>query len=205
MTDDPQRLYLLAPPGLDDPAMLARFEEALAVLPVACVRLDLGEASEADWTRAANLAIEPCHRRDVALVITDHHRLVASLGLDGVHLGDAAKSVRAVRKELGPDAIVGSHCATSRHDGMSAGEAGADYSSVGPVRASGLDDGAFAETELFQWWSEVIEVPVVAEGALDAEIVGTLAPFTDFFGIGDEIWGGDDPLGALNRLLAAIS
>jgi len=51
----------------------------------------------------------------------------------------------------------------------------------------------------------MIEVPVVAEGGLTPELIGDLAPCTDFFGIGDEIWGGDDPLGALNRLLAAMS
>ncbi|HIE71875.1 MAG TPA: hypothetical protein EYP98_17775, partial [Planctomycetes bacterium] len=54
------------------------------------------------------------------------------LGLDGVHLTDGSRSVRVARKELGPDAIVGAFCGTSRHDGMVAGEAGADYVALGP-------------------------------------------------------------------------
>ena len=50
----------------------------------------------------------------------------------------------------------------------------------------------------------VFEVPVVAEGALDADLVAALAPVTDFFGIGDEIWRADDPAAALGQLAAAM-
>ena len=50
----------------------------------------------------------------------------------------------------------------------------------------------------------MIEVPVVAEGALDADLVAALAPKTDFFGIGAEIWAEDDPAAALGRLIAAM-
>ena len=50
----------------------------------------------------------------------------------------------------------------------------------------------------------MIEVPVVAEGALDAERIAALAPVTDFFAIGDEIWASDDPLAELSRLAAAM-
>ena len=74
--------------------------------------------------------------RDIALVIADHTLLAERIGLDGVHLTDAARSVRHARKTLGEDAIVGSFCGGSRHDGMAAGEAGADYISFGPVLAS---------------------------------------------------------------------
>jgi len=45
---------------------------------------------------------------------------------------------------------------------------------------------------------------VVAEGALDAALVAQLAPVTDFFGIGEEIWRHDDPAAALQALLAAM-
>src|SRR4028118_212806 len=64
-----------------------------------------------------------------------HALLVSRLGLDGVPLLDAARSVRKVRKDLGDDAIVGAFCHASRHDGMTAGELGADYVSFGPVGA----------------------------------------------------------------------
>lgn len=199
MTDAPQ-LYLITPPQFD----LYTFPDALgAVLDaheIACVRLALGTRDEDDLSRAADALRDACISRDVAIVIEDHVVLAERLGLDGVHLSDAARSVRAARKALGADAIVGCHCGTSRHDGMSAGEAGADYVSFGPVGASSLGDGTQADQELFTWWSEMIEVPVVAEGALDAAVIAQLADSTDFYGI-SEIWAGEDPAKALSTLL----
>jgi thiamine-phosphate pyrophosphorylase len=40
---------------------------------------------------------------------------------------------------------------------------------------------------------------------LSATQITTLAPVTDFFGIGPEIWGKDDPAAELVRLVAAMS
>ena len=74
----------------------------------------------------------------------------------------------------------------------------------GPVGASALGDGTTAEKDLFQWWSEMIEVPVVAEGGLTADLIRDLDPHTDFFGIGDEIWSQDDPVAALKSLTDAM-
>jgi thiamine-phosphate pyrophosphorylase len=204
--DQPEQpqIYLITPPEIE----LSSFPDVLASVldahPIACVRLALSTRDEDRLSRAADALREVTHARDVALVISDHLLLVERLGLDGVHLSDAARSVRYTRKELGEDAIVGSFCGISRHDGMAAGEAGADYISFGPVQASPLDDGSFAELDVFQWWSEMIEVPVVAEGALDAAMVRTLTPYTDFFGVGDEIWQQDNPAAALGELIKAM-
>lgn len=201
--EQPQ-IYLVTPPVLDTQTFPQTLARVLDGAEIACIRLDMVSRDEDDVSRAADVLREVAHARDIALVVTDHVLLAERLGLDGVHLSDAARSVRAARKALGADAIVGSFCGTSRHDGMTAGEAGADYVGFGPVGASSLGDGAVAPVELFQWWSEMIEVPVVAEGGLDPELVAALAPHTDFFGIGAEIWGHDDPLAALKSLTAAL-
>ncbi|AXI46759.1 thiamine phosphate synthase [Sulfitobacter sp. SK012] len=202
--EQPQ-LYLITPPELE----LSLFPDQLAAVldahPIACVRLALATRDEDKLSRAADTLREVTHARDVALVISDHTLLAERLGLDGVHLNDAARSVRHARKTLGDDAIVGSYCGGSRHEGMAAGEAGADYVAFGPVQASALDDGSFAETEMFKWWSEVIEIPCVAEGALDEAMIRALAPMTDFFGFGEEIWGQDDPAAALATFVAGMS
>ena len=203
MPEQPQ-LYLITPLEFElssFPDVLARTLDAQTV---ACVRLDLAVRDEDRISRAADALREVTHARDIALVVTDHVVLVEKLGLDGVHLSDAARSVRAARKALGPDAIVGAFCGTSKHDGMAAGEAGADYVSFGPLTPSLLDNGATADIELFEWWSEMIEVPVVAEGGLDAARIAQLTPYTDFFGLGDEIWQSDDPALRLGELIEAI-
>jgi thiamine-phosphate pyrophosphorylase len=202
-TERPQ-LYLFTPPEIE----LGSFPETLARVldthPVACVRLDLATRDEERLARAADALREVCHARDIALVIRDHMMLADRLGLDGVHLSDASRSVRAARKLLGEDAIVGCSCGTSRHDGMTAGEAGADYVSFGPVTASALGDGSHAPLDLFEWWSEVIEVPVVAEGGLDEARVAELAPLADFLAFGEEIWSAEDPAARLGEMIAAM-
>ncbi len=203
-TDDTPQLYLITPATLD----LSRFPDRLAAcldaVEIACLRLSLASRDEEQFARAADALREVTHARDVALVIESHMLLVERLGLDGVHLTDGARSVRKMRKDLGEDAIIGSFCGHSRHDGMTAGEMGADYVSFGPVGLTPLGDGSRAEHELFEWWSEMIEVPVVAEGALDTALIRALAPHTDFFGIGDEIWAQDDAATALKTLAAAM-
>ncbi|MBC7676210.1 MAG: thiamine phosphate synthase, partial [Rhodoferax sp.] len=104
----------------------------------------------------------------------------------------------------GNDAIIGAFCGITRHDGISAAEAGADYVAFGPVGETPLGDGSKAEADLFEWWSEMIEVPVVAEGSLTADLIAKLGPVTDFFGIGNEVWQNDDAVGALCALLAPL-
>ncbi|MEO1777607.1 MAG: thiamine phosphate synthase [Pseudomonadota bacterium] len=199
--EQPQ-LYLLTPPVIE----LSRFPDTLARVldahPAACLRLALATRDEDRIARAADACRAVAHARDVAIVVDDHPGLATRLGLDGVHLTDAARSVREARKALGPDAIVGSFCGTSRHDGMTAGEAGADYIAFGPVTA--VADAAAADNDLFTWWSEMIEVPVVAEGGMTVAAVTQLAAITDFLAIGEEIWDQDDPALALGTLLAPL-
>lgn len=200
MTDMPQ-LYLVTPPEIDAafPGLLAKVLEAR---DVACLRLDLASRDEDRITRAADACREVAHQFDVPLVITDHAAMVERLGLDGVHLTDA-RPLRKLRADWGPDPIIGAFCGTSRHDGMNAGEAGADYVSFGPVGAN-LGAGDVAERELFQWWSEMIEVPVVAEGALDTAAIEALRDATDFIALGEEIWSAADPVARFKELTAPL-
>ena len=187
----PARLYLVTPAGLRArPARPGR--RAPRPAGIACVRLALATSAEDDVARAADALRPVCHARDVPLVVADHFRLVPRLGLDGVHLTDGARQVRAVRKALGADAIVGAFARASRHDGLTAAEIGADYVSFGPVGASGLGDGTTAPLDLFAWWSEMIEVPVVAEGGLTPALAADLAPVADFLALGDELWSHPD-------------
>ena len=202
MSAQPQ-IYLISPPEIELSAFPDQLASVLDSHEVACVRLALATRDEDRLARAADACRDVAIARDVAIVIDDHWMLAERLGLDGVHLTDAARSVRAARKALGSDAIVGAFCGTSRHDGMTAGEAGADYVSFGPVGETSLGDGRRADPELFQWWSEMIEVPVVAEGALDRTQIAALAALTDFFGVA-EIWQGDDPASELAALIADL-
>lgn len=201
-TDLPQ-LYLVTPPQLtlsEFPDLLGR---ALDAVDVACVRLELATRDEDVIARAADACREVATARDVAFVIADHTLMVERLGLDGVHFTDGSRGVRKARADLGKDAIVGAFCGSSRHDGMVAGEQGADYVAFGPVGESNLGDGSRADAELFQWWVEMIEVPIVAEGGLTEDLIRAISPVTDFFCLGEEIWTAEDPIKTLKNLAAA--
>jgi len=202
-TEDLPQIYLVTPSVIDldfYPDQLAR---VLDSVEIACLRLGLASIDEDHISRAADALRDIAHARDIMLVVERHALLVERLGLDGVHLMDGGRNLRQLRKDLGEDAILGAYCNTSRHDGLTAGEAGADYVSFGPVAASALGDGVQVDPELLSWWSEMIEVPVVAEGGLTAESIRSLANKVDFFAIGAEIWTQDDPLAQLQMLAAA--
>lgn len=203
MADDRPQIYLITPPAFEVAAFSDRLAAALEAAPVACLRLALASMEEGEIVRAADAVREVAHAREVPVVIDSHVGLVGRLGLDGVHLRDGARKVRAARRTLGADAIVGAHCGASRHEGMTAGESGADYVAFGPVRETGLGAGEVAGRDLFAWWSEMIELPVVAEGALTPEAARELASVTDFFALGPEIWSADDPAEALKDFVEA--
>ena len=202
-TERPQ-IYLITPAEIDLATFPDQLGRVLDNTEIACLRMAPASRDEDRIARIADALREVAHARDVALVIQEHGLMVERLGLDGVHLTDGARSVRKMRRALGREAIVGAYCGNTRHDGMNAGEAGADYVSFGPVGETALGDGMRADPELFAWWSEMIEVPVVAEGNLDEASVATLSPITDFLGFGDEVWSHEDPVARLRALIAAI-
>jgi len=203
--DSPPRLYLVTPDRMAPEPMAALAKRALDAVPVACLRLDLGAAVEADWVRAANHLMPVCHGAEVALVVADHYRLVAPLGLDGVHLSDTRVALRTVRQAVGRERIVGAFGGHTRHDGMTLAEAGADYVALGPVgETGGLGTGARAGDDLFQWWAEMIETPVVAEGGVGPEDVARLEPYADFFVPERGVWEAADPLARLRAYHAAL-
>lgn len=206
-SENPSRLYLTLPQSFDGEVFAPILAAALAATPVACVRLDLGAAEEEDWIRAANHVIGPCHDADVALVVTDHYRLVDALGLDGVHLSAAARTpMRDMRKALGDDRIVGAFAGTSKHQGMVLAEAGADYVAFGPIGETGaLGDETQATDDLFAWWAEMIETQSVAEGGVSAEDAARLADTADFVVPDRRIWDEHDPVAKLKAYAAALA
>ena len=199
------QIYLATPTEFELESFKPKLVAVLEAIPVACVRIALATTDERQLGQAADQLRDICHARDVAIVVDEHFRMVEKHGLDGVHLVSAARNVRDARKLLGEDAIVGTYCGTSKHAGMTAAEIGVDYISFGPVGDMGdLGDGTRAEADLFSWWSEMIEVPVVAEGGLNEENLREIRDFVDFVTLSDEIWQANDPVAAATRLIKVI-
>jgi thiamine-phosphate pyrophosphorylase len=103
---------------------------------------------------AAALA-QAARESDIAILIEDDVAEAASMQLDGVFLNGGAEGVGRARVALGTGALIGASCGLSRHEGMVAAEAGADYV------AFAFDAGeASRVVELSSWWADVTEIPV---------------------------------------------
>ena len=206
MSDTSQpKIYLVSPTKIDlSGEFQEKLKDILKVLDVACLRLQLTTEDEGEIGKIADGMREICHAHDVAIVIKDHMLLVEKFGLDGVHLADGSRNIAKARKLLGKDAIVGAFCGVSRHVGITAGEAGANYVSFGPISGAELNNGELAKKDLFEWWSQMIEIPVIAEGRLTAEKLSEIGPFTDFLAFGQEIWDSENPSETLRKLTSAV-
>jgi len=195
------KLYIVSPAEFEIEEFSDELKLILDSIEISCFRLALSTQNEDVIAKTADVTRDICHSRDVAIVIKDHFLFVEKHGLDGVHLSDGSRNVRKARKNLVKDSIVGAFCGNSKHDGLTAGEAGADYISFGPLSKTTLKDGTIAQNDLFKWWSTMIEIPVVAEGNLNKKVIYSLENDTDFIAFGDELWNEFNPLNKLNQLI----
>ena len=195
------KLYIVSPAEFEIEEFSDELKLILDSIEISCFRLALSTQNEDVIAKTADVTRDICHSRDVAIVIKDHFLFVEKHGLDGVHLSDGSRNVRKARKNLIKESIVGAFCGNSKHDGLTAGEAGADYISFGPLSKTTLKDGTIAQNDLFKWWSTMIEIPVVAEGSLNKKVIDSLENDTDFFALGDELWNEANPLNQLNQLI----
>jgi len=114
-----------------------------------------------------------CREADVTFVVNDRVDLAALLDADGVHLGDDDLPVRAARRLLGAEAVIGRSVSTV--DAAIAAEAeGADYLGVGTVyRTQSKDDIPEAEhgvgPERVAQIASAVDIPIVGIGGITAE------------------------------------
>jgi thiamine-phosphate pyrophosphorylase len=184
---------------------LQHFERALEAADIACLLIASPDgARDEDLAAIAEPLIRAAQPRDVATLIAGRPELAKALGADGIHLdlramsaGDALRIYREARKALAEDAIIGTACPPERHLAMEVSELGADY--------IGFDLAAPDAAEMIAWWGEVMTVPCVAFGRIDATTASDLARSrADFIAPEPDVWMRVDPAGALAALLAAI-
>lgn len=184
------RLYLITPPRLDEAAFSSDLAAALDAGDVACVQLRLKDASDDAIRRTCEALVPVVQGRDVAFLLNDRPDLAAEMGCDGVHVGQQDAPYALARQVVGVDAIVGVTCHASRHLAMQAAEAGADYVAFGAFFPTTTKlPPSSAGTEILRWWSELMTVPCVAIGGIDA---GNCRPLVeagaDFLAVCAGVW-----------------
>src|SRR5664279_2000443 len=136
--------------------------------------------------------------RGAALLLDGHVELVARAGADGAHVTGIEAMTEAM-PSLKPDRIVGVGGLTTRHDAMTAGEAGADYVLFGEPDARGQRPSIEAIAERLRWWADLFEPPCVGFAASREEAYEFAAAGADFVLVGDLIWA--EPRGAAAALI----
>jgi thiamine-phosphate pyrophosphorylase len=185
------RLYLITPPAIDDlPAFARTLEGALAAGDVAALQVRLKSAPDAA-IEAAVAALRPIARsHQVALILNDRPDLAARLDCDGVHIGQGDGPFLDARRLMGADRLVGVTCHDSRHLGMDAAEAGADYVAFGaffPTKTK--ETTARPDPEILSIWQESMLIPCVAIGGITAENCRALvAAGADFLAVSSAVW-----------------
>jgi thiamine-phosphate pyrophosphorylase len=191
------RLYLVTPRVTDADSFSAALTAALAAGDVAAILLRFADADERTLINCAKALVPVAQQAEAALVLDGHAELVARSGADGAHLADIADFVTAV-ETLKPDRIAGAGGLNTRHDAMTAAEAGADYVMFGEPDAEGHRPRFAAIEERIAWWAEVFEAPCVGFAASIDEIAPLVAAGADFVALGDWVWS--DPHGAASAI-----
>ena len=197
-TEQACRLYLITPDQFDIDDFKTQLEDALRGGDVACLQLRLKNTDDEAIRQAARILMPVCHAHDVAFLINDRPDLAAELEADGVHVGQQDADQKTARAAVGDDRIVGVTCHDSRHLAMEAAERNADYVAFGAAFPTETKETKFrAGSDLFQWWSELFEVPSVAIGGLTAENCGSIvAAGADFIAACSSVWNNAQGPGA---------
>ena len=199
------QLYLISPLDVSG-TFPGRLERALEAAPVAAFQFRVKVMDDHAAARLAAPLLEICAAREVTFIVNDSISLAKRLGADGVHLGQSDGAVAEARAELGREAQIGATCHASRHLGIDAGEAGADYVAFGAFYPSTTKTTEHrAELELLEWWQEIMEIPCVAIGGITpANCTPLVKAGADFLAVSAAVWNGDEAQ-AVRDFAAAIT
>ncbi len=197
------RLYLITPPRIELRSFYGALEEALSNGNVSCLQLRLKDVEDDIIIGAAEMLMPLAREHDVAFLINDRPDLAASIGADGVHIGQDDASYEEARATMGDDAIIGMTCHDSRHLAMVAGEKGADYVAFGAFFPTATKQASTRATpDLIRWWSDTTIVQCVAIGGITADNCGpVVAAGSDFLAVSAGVWDHPDGPGAAVRAI----
>ena len=129
-------LYGIVDLGYVAPAKVPEMTHALVEGGVEVLQLRAKKLIAGEVERLAEAMLPITRKAGVPLVVNDHPAIAASLGSEGVHVGQDDRSVAETRAIVGPGCFVGksTHSVAQARAAM---EEGADYIGFGPLYATG--------------------------------------------------------------------
>src|SRR5215203_5187182 len=211
MSEPSARLYLVSPLIGDADAFAPPLAAACAAGDVAAVLLRLEPADARTLVkRIKTLALAAQDHGAAVLIEAPGTEDIAGAavrgGADGVHAAGDVAALRGLRERLKDGRILGAGGLRSKHDAMTAGEAGVDYVLFGEPRPDGSLAPLESVADRAAWWAEIFETPCVA-CAPTVEAVARLAEtHAEFIALGDAVWAHPDgPADAVKAALERLT
>jgi len=197
MSEPTARLYLITPPIDDAEAFAPRLAEACAGGEIACVLIRLGQADERSLVKQVKELAPPAQQRGAAVLIAASGEIDLAVvavrgGADGVHLDHAPNQLAMLRERLKGDRSLGVGGLRTRHDAMTAAEAGVDYVMFGEPRPDGTVPALDLVLERAAWWAEIFETPCVAFAPSLEAVAAVAATGAEFVALGGAVWDHPD-------------
>ena len=181
----PPGICIITPTKIDRDVLAGAFAAALIPDCLEVVILSGDTISQSPGRVIRDLRALVAHHGKVFLV-EDDITLAAELEAEGTLVSDLI-ALQKTKSRIGPEAMVGVMCGTSRHSAMEAGEAGADFVGLQAAETLKADDASF--TDHITWWRELFEIPSVTFGATTTAMATTqLQAGADFVALGEEYW-----------------
>ena len=138
------------------------------------MQLRLKDACGRDFLKAAREIAALCQARGAMLLVNDRIDIAMLSGAAGVHLGQTDIPLRAARKLIGPDRIIGISTA-SVEQARAAEGAGADYIGFGPMYPGGAKQIVTGQgLAMLREVRATVGIPIVAIGGITEESVPEL-------------------------------
>lgn len=185
------QFYLISPPRIENiDNFLKDLDKVIAAELVSSFQLRLKDIENRDIVLMGKKIVPILQDAGIAVIINDNAKIARDLHADGVHLGQEDGTILEARKILGKDGIIGRTCHSSKHLAMAAAEEGADYVAFGAFFPTQTKEVAHqADTELLYWWQNIMEIPCVAIGGINAQNVRPIADAgADFVAVSGAIW-----------------
>jgi thiamine-phosphate pyrophosphorylase len=134
---------------------------------VKAIQLRDKTASKAQLLKWAKQIVKMTRKAGATFIVNDYADVAKASGAEGVHVGQDTKNIAQIRKELGPDKIIGVSAANLAQ-ALKAERTGADYVAVGPVFATPIKANIKpVGLNVLRTIVKRIKVPVVAIGGID--------------------------------------
>lgn len=177
MSFDPKLLQLYAVTDRQWTGRQTLIQQLEAALQggVTLVQLREKDLDDAAFLAEAREVVALCHRYGVPCLINDNLPVALAAGADGVHVGQEDQPVADIRRQVGPDFLIGA-TAKTLDQALAAQAAGADYLGVGAVFPSPTKKNAIRITtgQLREICASV-SIPCVAIGGISRENLPALA------------------------------